>query len=113
MACALFALFPSGDVVCVELEKGKVLWQRHLLQPAIAWGHFSSPMIADGKLFMPMIDGSEQSGVYALNPDDGSTIWHAPVEGFSYGSLTLADHRWEATGHWLWRPGLWPGSGNG
>jgi len=62
----VYAVNGIGDLVALNAGKGDVRWRKSLDAPAR-----SSPTIAEGRLFVTMIDDR----LIALTTDDGSTLW--------------------------------------
>jgi outer membrane protein assembly factor BamB len=64
--------------VCLNLPDGKLIWQRDTAKdwnvPEAFFGVGSTPLLEDGKLIV-MIGGQPDSGVVALDPETGKTIW--------------------------------------
>ncbi|TWU65362.1 PQQ-binding-like beta-propeller repeat protein [Crateriforma conspicua] len=95
---SLFAYFRSGDVGCLSAD-GTVRWHHNLQdmygQDTLWWDLGSSPIIADGKVIIPVMHSSEGEDrrsltsvgyVVALNAESGDVAWKvdrntdAPVE---------------------------------
>lgn len=89
---SVFAYGAGGDLVCVSLDKGKVLWRRELAADYDAeegyFGAGSTPILAGGKLLVNV--GGKNAGLVALDPATGKTLWQATKENASYSSPTLA-----------------------
>ncbi len=83
----------AGDVYCVQLNDGRLLWQRSTLEDFGGnegyFGAGSSPIIAAGKLLVN-VGGRNGAGIVALDVDTGATAWKATDEQASYSSPTLA-----------------------
>ncbi len=62
----LYATTGRGDVLAIRPGDGKILWRQSLGNAARA-----APTIADGRLFIPLIDGQ----VIALSTADGRRLW--------------------------------------
>jgi outer membrane protein assembly factor BamB len=62
----VYAVNGIGDLVALNAGKGDVRWRKSLNAPAR-----SSPTVAEGRLFITMIDDR----LLALTTDDGSTLW--------------------------------------
>ncbi len=73
----VYALFASGDIVAVNAD-GSVRWIRSLVgdYPSICnqVGMASSPVIADGKLIVPM-DNAGESFLAAVDLKTGTNLW--------------------------------------
>jgi outer membrane protein assembly factor BamB len=114
---AVYAIFATGDIIAFDME-GQRLWARNLGVPDNHYGHSSSLLVWDKKLFI-QYDTNKSGRMLALNPSDGKTIWDirrnnkiswaSPVlirHGEAYQIVTTADpyvaaHD-PATGKQLW-----------
>ena len=118
-----------GDLHCVSLTTGAILWRRHLMRDfavpkaaVSAWGYCYSPLVADGRLIVS--PGAADAAVVALAPATGAEFWRASGTAAGYGSFVAAypgdrcqvigfDAKtlggWDiATGRrlWTWKPQL-------
>lgn len=64
----VYALFGHGVVSCYDLD-GNRIWSRYVEHPSSEWGHSSSPVLADGKLIVHILN------LMALDPVTGQTLW--------------------------------------
>jgi len=82
----------SGQLVCHEIQDGKVVWKRDLLKDFGAknlfFGASASPLIADNRLIVPV--GGKGASIVALDPADGSTKWSQLDDTATYSSPVLA-----------------------
>ncbi|HEX3726334.1 MAG TPA: PQQ-binding-like beta-propeller repeat protein [Pirellulales bacterium] len=92
----LFALGSDGDLVCLELASGKIIWQKSLRTDYSGrpgnWAYSESPLV-DGDAVVCTPGGSEATLV-ALNKNTGDTIWKSAVpEGdqAAYASIIIVD----------------------
>jgi outer membrane protein assembly factor BamB len=73
----VYALFGTGVAVCYDVE-GNMVWQKLIEAPnhPEAWGHSASPVLADGKLFVHIVN------LVALDAATGEEAWRtaAPVK---------------------------------
>jgi outer membrane protein assembly factor BamB len=73
----VYALFASGDIACINTD-GSLRWYRSLVgdYPTICnqVGMASSPILADGRLIIPM-DNAGESFLAALDAKTGSNVW--------------------------------------
>ncbi|MGB7328258.1 MAG: PQQ-binding-like beta-propeller repeat protein, partial [Rubripirellula sp.] len=100
----------TGQVWCVDLISGDVVWSHDLLkiagwdqlesEVAIAWGRAGSPLIVDGLCVLPLggPESMANSGrsLIAFDAVDGTVKWTAGEAQISYGSpmlMTIADER--------------------
>ena len=77
----LYALGSDGDLVCLELNKGIVRWQKKLQtdfggKPGL-WAYAESPLI-DGDVLV-CTPGNKEATMVALNKHNGQVIWKAAV----------------------------------
>ncbi len=75
----VYGLGPKGNLVCMDAEKGSVIWKKDLVadfggEPG-GWGFSESPLI-DGKKLI-VAPGGKKAGIIALDKDSGSVIWEA------------------------------------
>jgi outer membrane protein assembly factor BamB len=92
----LYALGESGDLVCLQVADGKLLWKKNLVSEfggrVPGWGYSESPLV-DGEKVIATPGGSGATLV-ALNKRTGDVIWKAQVpDGNSaqYASAIVAD----------------------
>lgn len=75
-----FTFGASGKLTCLSLPDGRLIWQRDTAKdwnvPEAFFGVGSTPLLEDGKLIV-MVGGQPDSGVVALNPETGQTIWES------------------------------------
>jgi outer membrane protein assembly factor BamB len=83
----------AGDLHCVSLADGRLVWTREALGEFRGnegfFGAGSTPIIADNKLLVN-VGGQDGAGIVAFDPDTGKTAWKATDEKASYSSPTLA-----------------------
>lgn len=76
----VYAIFPTGHLVCLSSE-GALLWQqRHDLSNS-KWGHGSSPIIDGERLILQLDQGGPEDGLsrlLALDRRTGATVWETP-----------------------------------
>jgi outer membrane protein assembly factor BamB len=70
----VFAIFSSGDVVAFDHD-GKVQWVQKLGPIHNPYGHSSSLITWQGKLFVQIDQEEEKGNVYALDSKSGKLIW--------------------------------------
>ena len=82
----------AGDLHCVQLEDGKKLWSRELYVDYDGdegyFGAGSTPILLGGKLLVNV--GGKESGLVALDPATGKTLWKGTSEIGSYSAPTAA-----------------------
>jgi outer membrane protein assembly factor BamB len=98
-----FLLGATGQLHCVELATGKVLWRKdaraEFAAPGMTWGVCGSPLIADGKLILN--PGGPEASLVALAPRTGRVVWKTPGSPAGYGSLLAGEFggRSQVVGH--------------
>jgi outer membrane protein assembly factor BamB len=90
----LYALGMSGDLVCMQVSDGKLLWQKNLVRDfggaVPRWGFAESPLVDGEKLIVT--PGGAQATLVALNPASGEVIWKSPIgDGAHYSSAIIAE----------------------
>jgi len=70
---AVFAIFGTGDVIAFDMN-GKRLWAKNLGVPDNHYGHSSSLLTWNGKLFI-QYDTNRGGKVLALDNASGETVW--------------------------------------
>lgn len=87
---AVFAIFATGDVIAFTMT-GERLWARNLGLPNNHYGHSSSLVTWDGKLFV-QFDTNSGGRVVALDNKSGEIIWDKEREAhISWASPVLAE----------------------
>lgn len=85
----VYAIFGTGDIVAYDFE-GNQVWGRNLGVPANHYGHSSSLLVWDNKVFV-QYDTQRGSRIIALDTKTGNTVWETPrVDDVSWGSPLLA-----------------------
>jgi outer membrane protein assembly factor BamB len=92
----LYALGVSGDLVCLNVADGKLLWQRSLVKDfggnIPGWGYSESPLVDGDRVIAT--PGGKKATLVALNKKTGETIWQAQVpqgDGAHYASAIRAE----------------------
>jgi len=95
----------EGKLLCLDLLTGRLVWQRDTAKewnvPEAFFGVGSSPVLEDDRLIV-MVGGQPNSGVVALDPATGRTIWESVGQTNWQGILT--------TGWRVEKPYEWTGS---
>ncbi len=82
-----------GDVICLELETGVPLWNKHLVRDFQGklpdWGFSASPILVDDQLIVQ--PGGSRCAIAALDPITGEVAWQAEGNGAVYASLILQE----------------------
>ena len=92
----LYALGSDGDLACVNIADGKVIWQKNLRsdfggEPG-KWAYAESPLI-DGPLLICTPGGSDATLV-ALDKQSGEPVWKSAVPGgdkAAYSSAVITE----------------------
>ena len=69
----VFAIFPTGDIVCLDMD-GKPVWSKNIGVPDNHYGHASSLIALQDKLFI-QYDSNKGGRIIALNVLTGNTVW--------------------------------------
>jgi outer membrane protein assembly factor BamB/ABC-type phosphate/phosphonate transport system substrate-binding protein len=89
----VYLLGAFGDLHCVRLASGEIVWKRQLLADFDAglptWGTCSTPLVVDDKLIVN--PGAEKASVAALDRLTGEVVWTSPGEQPGYSSFILAE----------------------
>lgn len=84
----LYALGGSGDLSCMDVNTGRVVWTMNVLKKFggsnITWGISESPLIIGEKLLVNA--GGPEASIVALNKKDGSVIWKSQSDRAGYSS---------------------------
>ncbi len=75
----LFVLFATGDIAALDTADGALLWNRHMGAPDNPYGHASSPIADDRRVYVQMDVGQmadeELSELHALDARTGNLLW--------------------------------------
>ncbi len=88
----LYVLGMGGDLACLQVEDGKILWQRSLTRDfggrAPMWSYRESPLVdRDMVICTP---GGQDATLVALDKLTGETIWRSQVPGGSGAAYASA-----------------------
>jgi outer membrane protein assembly factor BamB len=76
--CYMFGA--QGKLLCLTLDKGELVWQRDTgtewKVPEHFFGFGCTPIL-EGGLLIVLVGGQPNSGVVALDPETGKTVWEA------------------------------------
>jgi len=88
----VYCLGAFGDLRCVNLINGKVLWKRNFVRDLEGrlpkWGTCSSPLILGDLLIVN--PGGPKASLVALDARNGRICWKAPGAPAAYGSFIAA-----------------------
>jgi outer membrane protein assembly factor BamB len=86
----VYAIFATGDIVAFNME-GQRIWARNLGVPDNHYGHSSSLITWDNKLFV-QYDTNKGGKVMALGTGDGQTVWETARKAkISWASPVMAE----------------------
>jgi outer membrane protein assembly factor BamB len=91
----LYVLTESGDLACMRVQDGSIVWQRNILKEFggrnISWDISESPLVDGNRVIVS--PGGRNAGVVALDKMTGSTIWTAKElsDEAGYASPVVAD----------------------
>lgn len=112
----VFLLGAFGDLHCVRLATGDVLWKRHLATDLggklPTWGYCSTPLIVDDLLILN--PGGPAASLVALNRESGEVMWKTAGEESAYASFIAGTFggRFQIVGYDAVSLGGWdPGTG--
>jgi outer membrane protein assembly factor BamB len=91
-----YALGLGGDLVCLQVADGKIVWRKSLTTefggtPPM-WSYRESPLVDGDKLIVT--PGGKEVAIVALNKKTGEVIWKAKVpggDGAAYSSAIAID----------------------
>ena len=73
----------AGDVACLQVQDGKIIWQRSLQKDfggsVPTWSYRESPLVDGNKVILT--PGGEDAALVALDKLTGKTLWKSPVPG--------------------------------
>lgn len=98
----LYALDPDGELVCIHLETGDIVWERSLVEDfggkmMSGRGYGESPLIDGERLICS--PGGPDAAMVALDKQTGDVIWQAKVpelgkagrDGMGFSSAVVAE----------------------
>ncbi len=73
----VYALSREGDLVCLDAETGKPVWQKHFIKDLCGkrpvYGYAGSPTVVDGLLYLDI--GGAGKSTTCLNAENGDVVW--------------------------------------
>jgi outer membrane protein assembly factor BamB len=85
---------PNGQLSCLEMKSGKLLWARQLFEEYSGdenyFGAGSTPLVLEDRVLVN-IGGRRGNGVVAVSVADGKTLWTSTDEGTSYAAPIAID----------------------
>jgi outer membrane protein assembly factor BamB len=92
----LYALAPTGDLVCLDLPSGKMRWHKSLTkdlggQLMSGWGYSESPLVDGDRVVCS--PGGSRGTLAALDKQTGKVIWRSKqiTDPASYSSIVPTD----------------------
>jgi len=80
-----------GNLHCVRLASGEVVWERHLATDFNAepptWGYSVPPLLVDDKLIV--LPGGPEASIAALDARTGDVVWRTPGHAAAYAPLIV------------------------
>lgn len=87
----VYTLGGLGDLHCVNLADGKIVWSKHLARDFHArvptWGYCASPLVVDEKLIVN--PGAKEASLVALDCRSGVEVWRTPGLPPAYASFIV------------------------
>jgi outer membrane protein assembly factor BamB len=97
-----YAFGAEGKLICVELQTGKLVWQRDTAAdfnvPEAFFGVGSTPVLEDGLLIV-MVGGQPNSGLVAFDAATGKTVWES-VGAPNWEGVKMTGWPGEPNVHW-------------
>jgi outer membrane protein assembly factor BamB len=82
-----------GDLHCVNLADGKVIWRKNLLAQfgakPVTWGMCASPLVIDEKVIVN--PGAPKASLVALERSTGKVLWTSPGGPAAYASFIVGN----------------------
>jgi len=91
----VYVLGGTGILDCLELETGKPIWTRNVLEdagaPNLEWATTAAPLLIPNDLIV--VSGGNKTGpeLIAYSRDTGDEVWRSGDHGGSYSSPRLVD----------------------
>ena len=87
----VYLLGAFGDLHCVKLDTGEVVWKRNIVQDfgarLLQWGVCASPLLVDDKLVVN--PGARDASLVALDRLTGKVVWRSPGRPGAYASFIV------------------------
>jgi outer membrane protein assembly factor BamB len=87
----VYLLGAFGDLHCVKLADGEVLWKKNIVREFAArlpkWGMCASPLVVDDKLIVN--PGARDASLVALDRLSGKVVWRSPGPPAAYASFVV------------------------
>lgn len=89
----VYTLGAFGDLHCLKLDSGKIVWKKHLAEDFQAkrpnWGWSSTPLIVGDRLIVN--PGAKDASLVALDRRTGAALWSTPGDPPGYASFIVAE----------------------
>lgn len=91
----VYAMTANGDVACMAIDGGKVLWRKSLVDDfggkVPGWGYAESPLVDGDKLIVT--PGGNDGAIVALDKASGEEIWRSKelTDEAQYSSVIVAE----------------------
>ena len=89
----VYVLGANGNLSCLQLRTGRVLWRLNLLTEFsarnIAWGLSESPLVVGGLVLANA--GGRGASIVALEKGTGQVVWKAQSDPAGYSSAIVAN----------------------
>ncbi len=91
----LYAMSANGDLACIDISGGKVLWRKSLVKDfggtVPGWGYAESPLVDGDKLLVT--PGGKDGAIVAMNKVSGEVIWKSDelTDEAQYSSIVIAE----------------------
>jgi len=88
----LYALGASGDLSCLDLRTGRVIWKKNVLTDFKGenpyWGLSESPLVLGDRVLVNA--GGPGASIVAFNKATGAVLWQSGSDAAGYSSAMLA-----------------------
>ncbi len=88
----LYALGARGDLSCLDLANGQIIWKKNVLKDFKGdnpyWGLSESPLVVNDRVLVNA--GGTEGGLVAFNKATGAVIWKSERDPAGYSSAVLA-----------------------
>jgi outer membrane protein assembly factor BamB len=89
----LYALGGNGDLSCMDVKTGKIIWTKNVLREFRGsnpyWGISESPLVFNDRVLVNA--GGPNASIVALNKMDGSVLWRNHSDSAGYSSAVLVN----------------------
>jgi len=88
----VYALGGNGDLSCIDVKTGSIIWARNLLRDFRGshpyWGISESPLVFEDRVLVNA--GGPNASIVALNKMTGAVIWRSQSDDAAYSSAVIA-----------------------